>query len=75
MKIRYNISDQMYTLLNEAIKSDASKKGFGVIPTQQQFLNGVIYYWIRKNIPDLLTSFSEVPEIKEHQLLKNNRSN
>ena len=75
MKIRYNISDEMYTLLNEAIKSDASKKGFGVIPTQQQFLNGVIYYWIRKNIPDLLTSFSEVPEIKEHQLLKNNRSN
>ena len=54
MNINYELSDKMHDLINKAIRSNASKKGFGVFPTEKQFLNGVIYYWIRKNAPELI---------------------
>ena len=50
MIIKYDVSNEMQDLINKTIESDAAKKGFGVIPTQKQFLIGVIYYWIRKNL-------------------------
>jgi hypothetical protein len=70
MKIKYEVSDKMQDLINNAVQSEAAKKGFGVTPTHKQFLNGVIYYWIRKNIPKILDDNSEIQEIKEHKSLK-----
>ena len=70
MNINYELSDKMHNLINKAIRSNASKKGFGVFPTEKQFLNGVIYYWIRKNAPELIDVNIEIPEIIEHKLLK-----
>lgn len=70
MKIEYEISNKMNLLLKNAIKSNGAKKGFGVIPNQQQFITGLIYYWLRKNTPELLLNASEIIEIKEHKSLK-----
>ena len=63
MIIKYDVSNEMQDLINKTIESDAAKKGFGVIPTQKQFLIGVIYYWIRKNIPDIIDDISQIEEI------------
>jgi len=70
MKIEYNISDQMHNLIEDAVNSDAAKKGFGTTPNYNQFLNGIIYYWIRKNSPELIDHKDNIPEIIEHKTLK-----
>ena len=70
MIIKYDVSNEMQDLINKTIESDAAKKVFGVIPTQKQFLIGVIYYWIRKNIPDIINDISQIEEIMEHKSLK-----
>mgnify|MGYP001189430570 FL=1 len=35
-----------------------------------QFLNGVIYYLIRENSPELIDDKDNIPEIIEHKTLK-----
>ena len=70
MIIKYEVSNDMQDLINQRIVSDAAKKGFGVITKQKQFLIGVIYYWIRKNIPDIIDDISQIEEIMEHKSLK-----
>ena len=41
MNINYELSDKMHDLIYKAIRSNASKKGFGVFPTEKQFLKGI----------------------------------
>ena len=67
-QMKWETSDRGKKVIKEI--TDAAKKGFGVIPTQKQFLIGVIYYWIRKNIPDIIDDISQIEEIMEHKSLK-----
>ena len=50
-----------------------TKEKFGKKPTQDQFLKGIIYYWIKKHAPEVLIDDLNVniPEILEHEALKN----
>ena len=49
-----------------------TKKKFGKQPTQDQFLKGVIYYWVKKHAPEVLIDHlnDTVPETLEHNALK-----
>tara|TARA_B100000900_G_scaffold289799_1_gene248659 strand:+ start:502 stop:858 length:357 start_codon:yes stop_codon:yes gene_type:complete len=72
--LRVRTSDKMLMLINNARRSIEARQEFGVIPNQSEFIRGVIYYWIRENVPEILEIFRETPEILEHKNLKNNQS-
>ena len=71
--MRIRTSDKMLMLIDNARRSVAARQGFGVVPNQSEFIRGVIYYWIRKNIPEMLDANNEIPEFLEHKNLKNNQ--
>ena len=73
-QIKMNMSGQFLQYINTARMLPDTKKKFGVRPTQTEFLRGVIYYWIKKNAPEILIDDLEgnVPEILEHKALKKN---
>ena len=71
--LRIRTSDKMLMLINNARRSVAARQEFGVVPNQSEFIRGVIYYWVRKNAPELLDSNVEIPEVSEHKNLKNNQ--
>lgn len=68
--IRLRTSDKMLMLINNSRRSKGAREGFGVVPNQSEFLRGVIYYWVRKNAPEMLDLNGEIPEIVEHKNLK-----
>tara|TARA_B100001175_G_scaffold46067_1_gene35303 strand:+ start:1997 stop:2368 length:372 start_codon:yes stop_codon:yes gene_type:complete len=72
--IRIRTSDKMLMLINNARRSVGARQGFGVLPNQSEFIRGVIFYWVRKNAPEILEINSEIPEVLEHKNLKNNQS-
>ncbi len=72
--LRVRTSDKMLMLINNARLSIEARQEFGVIPNQSEFIRGAIYYWIRKNVPEILEIYRETPEILEHKNLKNNQS-
>jgi hypothetical protein len=69
-KISLNISDKMLMALENARRSEGAKKGFGVVPTRTEFIRGVLYYWMRKNAPEILELNGDIPEVLEHKKLK-----
>ena len=71
--LRIRTSDKMLMLINNARRSVAARQGFGVVPNQSEFIRGVIYYWVRKNAPEILNANGEIPEVLEHKNLKNNQ--
>ena len=71
-QIKFNASDKMLMLISNARRSKGAKNGFGVVPSQTEFLRGVIYYWVRKNAPEMLDMNGEIPEVLEHKALKEN---
>jgi hypothetical protein len=71
-QIKFNASDKMLMLISNARRSKGAKDGFGVVPSQTEFLRGVIYYWVRKNAPEMLDMNGEIPEVLEHKALKEN---
>lgn len=68
--IRLRTSDKMLMLINNARRSQGARDGFGMVPNQSEFLRGVIYYWVRKNAPEMLDMNGEIPEVIEHHQLK-----
>ena len=71
--LRIRTSDKMLMLINNARRSVGARQGFGVVPNQSEFIRGAIYYWIRKNAPEILNVNGGVPEFLEHNNLKNNQ--
>tara|TARA_Y100000996_G_scaffold371214_1_gene319329 strand:- start:429 stop:662 length:234 start_codon:yes stop_codon:yes gene_type:complete len=69
-EVKLELSDQMFNLIQKARESDGAKSGFGINPSQDQFINGVIYYWVRKNAQELEDLAKKVPEVLEHKSLK-----
>ena len=65
-QIKFNASDEMVLLLENARRSKGAKYNFGKIPTQTEFLRGVIYYWIRENAAEKIDVNGEVPEILDY---------
>lgn len=65
-----SISDSFLSLMEKAKLSDAAQKGFGCVPNEADFIKGVIYYWIRKNTPELLEETKNISEIIEHKKMK-----
>ena len=63
----------MLMLINNARRSVGARQGFGVVPNQSEFIRGVVYYWVRKNAPEMLEIDGEIPEILEHKNLKDNQ--
>lgn len=74
-QIKINISEQFLQYINTARMLPDTKNKFGVYPTKTEFLRGVIYYWIKKNAPEILTNDlkGNVPEVLEHKALKKNK--
>jgi hypothetical protein len=72
-EIKLQTSVQMVELIKMARETNGARIGFGLIPSQEQFLNGVIYYWVRKNAPELSDFAKKVPEVLEHKSLKNRK--
>ena len=80
-KVNYNnkktikMSGQFLNYIQQARRSKSAQEKFGVIPTDTEFIRGVIYNWIRKYSPEILIDDIEgnVPEILEHKALKKNR--
>ena len=70
-EIKLQTSEQMFELIKMARETNGARIGFGLIPSQEQFLKGVIYYWVRKNAPELVDFAKKVPEVLEHKSLKN----
>ena len=68
--ITFSISDAYMHLMDQARQGKAAQKGFGSTPNETEFIQGVIYYWIRKNAPELLNSNVNIPEILKHKALK-----
>jgi len=68
--IRLRTSDKMLLLINNAMRSQGALDGFGVKPNQSEFIRGAIYYWVRKNAPEMLDLNGDIPEIIEHKKLK-----
>tara|TARA_B110000503_G_scaffold79614_1_gene122210 strand:- start:1051 stop:1365 length:315 start_codon:yes stop_codon:yes gene_type:complete len=68
------MSGQFLNYIQIARRSKAAQEKFGVIPTETEFLRGVIYNWIKKYTPEILINDLEgnVPEILEHKALKKN---
>lgn len=73
-KITLKMSGQFLNYINIARMLPGTKKKFGKHPNQTEFLRGVIYYWIKKNAPEILIDDLEgnVPEVLEHKALKKN---
>tara|TARA_B110000444_G_C18481384_1_gene429295 strand:- start:95 stop:331 length:237 start_codon:yes stop_codon:yes gene_type:complete len=69
-EVKLEISKQMFQLINKARDSNGAKAGFGLTPSQDEFINGIIYYWIRKNAPELNDFAIKVPEVIEHKSIK-----
>ena len=69
-EIKLQTSEQMFELIKMARETNGARIGFGLIPSQEQFLKGVIYYWVRKNAPELADFAKKVPEVLEHKSLK-----
>ena len=69
-EIKLEISEEMFKLISKSRKTNGARIGFGLTPSQEQFLNGVIYYWVRKNAPELVDFAKKVPEVLEHKSLK-----
>ncbi len=69
-EVKLETSEQMLELIRMARESNGAKVGFGLMPSQDQFINGIIYYWVRKNAPELEDFAKEVPEVLEHKFLK-----
>ena len=69
-QIKFNASDKMLMLISNARHSKGARDGFGVVPSQTEFLRGVIYYWVRKNAPEILDLHGDIPEVLEHKALK-----
>ena len=69
-QIKFNASDEMVLLLENARRSKGAKYKFGKIPTQTEFLRGVIYNWIRENAAEKIYLNGEVPEILDHMSIK-----
>lgn len=63
-------TDKMLMLINSAMRSKGAREGFGVVPNQSEFIRGAIYYWVRKNAPEMLDLNGEILEIIEHKKLK-----
>lgn len=60
----------MFELISKSRDTNGARISFGLTPSQEQFLNGVIYYWVRKNAPELEDFAKKVPEVLEHKSLK-----
>lgn len=69
-RLQLRISDKFLMLINNARRSKGSRKGFGTVPNQAEFIRGAIYYWVRKNAPEMLGLNGEIPEVIEHKKLK-----
>ena len=71
-QITISISDPFLNYIDSARMLPGTKEKFGKQPTQDQFLKGVIYYWIKKHAPEVLIEHlnDNVPEISEHNALK-----
>ena len=72
-EIKLEISEKMFELISKSRETNGARIGFGLAPSQEQFLNGVIYYWVRKNAPELSDFAKKVPEVIEHKSLKNRK--
>ena len=70
-EVKFEISNKMFELIQKARKSNGANIGFGLTPSRDQFIKGLIYYWIRKNAPELKDFAEKVPEVIEHKSLKN----
>ena len=70
-EVKFEISNKMFELIQKARESRGANIGFGLIPSQDQFIKGLIYYWIRKNAPELKDFAEKVPEVIEHKSFKN----
>ena len=70
-EVKFEISEKMFELIQKARQSNGANIGFGLTPSQDQFIKGLIYYWIRKNAPELKDFAEKVPEVIEHKSLKN----
>ena len=70
-EVKFEISEKMFELIQKARKSNGANIGFGLTPSRDQFIKGLIYYWIRKNAPELKDFAEKVPEVIEHKSLKN----
>ena len=73
-EVKFEISKKMFELIKKARKSSGATAGFGLIPSQDQFIFGLIYYWIRKNAPELKDFAEKVPEVIEHKSFKNSKA-
>jgi hypothetical protein len=71
-QVNMNMSGQFLNYINIARMLPDTKEKFGKHPNRTEFLRGVIYYWIKKNAPEILINDLEgnVPEILQHELLK-----
>ena len=72
-EVKFEISKKMFELIQKARKSNGANIGFGLTPSWDQFIKGLIYYWIRKNAPELKDFAEKVPEVIEHKSLKNSK--
>lgn len=72
--IGLKMSDKLLMAIENARRSNGAKEGFGVVPTRTEFLRGVIYYWIRKNAPEVLDLNGDIPEVIEHKKLKDDQA-
>ena len=69
-----NISDTMLMAIENARRSNGAKEGFGVVPTRTEFIRGALYYWIRKNAPEVLDLNGEIPEVIELKRLNDQQA-
>ena len=72
-QIKIKVSDPFLNCINKARMLCGTKEKFGKNPTQDQFLKGIIYYWIKKHAPEVLIDDLNINilEILEHKELKN----
>ena len=73
-EVKFKISKKMFELIQKARESRGANIGIGLIPSQDQFIKGLIYYWIRKNAPELKDFAEKVPEVIEHKSFKNSKA-
>ena len=69
-RLQLRISDKFLMLINNSRRSKGARKGFGTVPNQAEFIRGAIYYWVRKNAPEMLELNGEIPEVIEHKKFK-----
>ena len=73
-QINLNLSEPFLNYIDRARMLPITKEKFGKNPTQDQFLKGIIYYWIKKHASEVLLDHlnDSIPEILEHKALKTN---